>query len=441
MIGIMVTASHNPIEDNGLKMVDFNGEMLPIEWEKIAEDIANANDLQEVLSEKWPERVPKAKILIGADNRPSSPSLVECIKAAVEAAGCEFHDFGIVTTPQFHYLLNESNLKGIVEEKECYVFDIRGKVNRLFEDFRPAGRYEGQLQLDCAGGVGMMVMNALAFDWVTLVNTDPTHLNFHCGAEYAHKERHLPSGMIPGIKSASFDGDADRLVYYKSQDNLEVLGGERLTVLYATALKKLMENSGVQKEIKVVTTGYSNSSSIKFLKSQGIESIIVPTGVKYLHKEAHNHLISIYFESNGHGTMLHQKEALEGVSEHVKLFLQLANLTVGDAVADLLLAEVSLRILQWNLDDWLGIYQDLPNVMIAVRSDMKDFIKNSWDQLEIVEPVEFADSVKVIMRDYVEKNGRTLVRPSGTEPIVRIYAEADSIELCREICERISKLL
>lgn len=440
-IGIMVTASHNHIDDNGLKMVDFNGEMLPIEWEKTAEEIANAQDLVDVLSAKWPQDKQKGKILIGADNRPSSPELVMCIKSAIEAAECEYHDYGLMTTPQFHYLVNESNKIGDIAPVESYIENISSKFLPLFSSFPSGSRYEPSLQLDCAGGVGLGIMSTLSFPWVTLVNTDPSRLNHHCGAEYSHKERKLPDNMLQDLKSASFDGDADRLVYYKSEPELQVLGGERLTVLYATALKRLMERHGVNKKITVVTTGYSNSASIKFLEAQGISSIIVPTGVKYLHKEAHNHEIAIYFESNGHGTMLHHESATLDVSDDIKNFLLLANLTVGDAVADLLLAEVSLKILDWNLEDWLGVYQDIPNLMCAFHSEKKDLIKNSWDQLSILEPEELVNSVNEVMKEYSGCNARTLIRPSGTEPIVRTYVEADTMELCKEITEKLSKLL
>ena len=440
-VGIMVTASHNHIRDNGLKMVDFNGEMIPIVWEKKAEELANALDLRAELEKIWPKDKKNGKVLIGADNRPSSQELVDCIKLAINSAECEFHDYGVITTPQLHFLVNESNREGAVVGSGVYVEGLRGKVAKLFEEFCGGDRYEGGLQLDCAGGVGMGVMKELGFEWVKLVNLNPEQLNHECGAEFAHKDRRLPVGMELGVKSASFDGDADRLVYYKSAEQLSVLGGERLTVLYATALKRLLSQTSSDTKITVVTTGYSNSASILYLESQGIKSIIVPTGVKYLHQEAHHHDISIYFESNGHGTILHKPELISSLHPLVQSYLQLANTTVGDAVADLLLAEVSLRILDWSLDDWLSIYEDLPNIMIAVRSEKKDLIKNSWDQLEVLEPAELASSITNIIQSYTSFNARTLVRPSGTEPIVRIYVESTSLSTCHEISEKISSLL
>ena len=441
-VGIMVTASHNHIRDNGLKMVDFNGEMMPIAWEKVAEDLVNASDLRAELEKLWPkDRKITGKVLIGADNRPSSRELVDCIKLAISSAECEFHDYGVITTPQLHFLVNESNREGSVAGIEVYVEGLRSKAGRLFEEFKGGERYERALQLDCAGGVGMSVMKELGFDWVQLVNLDPGQLNHDCGAEFAHKDRRLPLGMQLNLKSASFDGDADRLVYYYSAEQLNVLGGERLTVLYATALNRLLSKTSSEAKITVVTTGYSNSASIAYLESQGIRSIIVATGVKYLHQEAHNHDISIYFESNGHGTILHKGEVVRGLDPVVQSFLQLANSTVGDAVADLLLAEVSLRILDWNLNDWLGIYEDLPNIMVAVRSQKKDLIKNSLDQLEVLEPAELVIGIKGIVQEYASFNARTLVRPSGTEPIVRIYVESTSLSICQEISQKISNLL
>lgn len=443
-IGIMVTASHNPIHDNGLKIVDSNGEMLPISWEKFTEEVANTQDLVGMLSERWPSNI-NGTVLVGADNRPSSSGLVDCIKTAVAAAGGAVHDFGVVTTPEFHYLVYKSNLSGIFEPTDVYIDYLRSKASALFNNFPGGEHYERTLELDCAGGVGMDVMKILNYPWINLYNLDPAHLNTHCGAEYAHKDRKLPRSMPIGNKCASFDGDADRLVYYYGKEDLEVLGGERLTVLYAAALNKLMSQEGVQGKITVVTTGYSNSASINYLKDQGINCVIVPTGVKYLHEEAHKHEISIYFESNGHGTMLHHSDKLEEFkaqnAENVANFLALANRTVGDAAADLFLAEVSLRIMDWSLNDWLNVYQDIPNLMVAVRTPMKDLIKNSWDQMEILEPVDFARNVSEIINKYAESKARTLIRPSGTEPIVRIYVEAVSLDLCKQIIAEISKFL
>jgi phosphoacetylglucosamine mutase len=257
----MVTASHNPIHDNGLKMVDFNGEMLPISWEKVAESIANAEDLSSILQEKWSEAI-HGTILIGHDNRPSSVNLVNCIKSAITSANSAFHDYGLMTTPQFHYLVNQCNLLSSIAAPEIYVKNIQNKVNPLFARFPGGLRYEKNLQLDCSGGVGFEVMKVLNYDWVELVNLDPSELNTNCGAEYAHKDRKLPRNMQVGKKSASFDGYADRLVYYYSAAELNVLEGERLTVLYAAAIKKLMADEGVSGEITVVSTGYSNFASI-----------------------------------------------------------------------------------------------------------------------------------------------------------------------------------
>ena len=445
-IGIMVTVSHNAIPDNGLKMIDYNGEMLPRSWEKIAEEIANAPSLEDSLQSLWPSSL-HSTILIGADNRPSSPELVSYIKSAITAAGCSYHDYSTVTTPQLHYLVRESNKISEIAPISAYISQLKSKADRLFSSFPGGPLYENDMNLDCAGGVGAGIMRELGFDWIHLYNTDPCDLNRNCGAEYAHKERKLPINLESSNankKCASFDGDADRVVYYYSRDELEVLGGERLTVLYAAALNKLMKDEGATGKITVVTTGYSNSASIRYLEDQGIQSIIVPTGVKYLHEEAHKHEISIYFEANGHGTVLHQSHKIEEFraigAENCINFLTLANTAVGDAAADLLLAEVSLRILDWSLHHWAELYSDLPNIMIAIRTQLKDRIKNSWDQLEILEPEDLSGQVKEIISRYSEYNARTLVRPSGTEPIVRVYVEANSIDICREISAEIVKV-
>ena len=182
-IGIMVTASHNQIHDNGLKMVDFNGEMLPLSWEKKAENFANAASLEEALTNQWPIDINHSTILIGADNRPSSPELVSYIKSSITAAGCLCHDYGVVTTPQFHYLVKQCNISSEIVPSSSYLFELKSRADTLLMQFPGGERYEKTLNLDCAGGVGANVMTEISYDWINLFNLDPTHLNLNCGAD------------------------------------------------------------------------------------------------------------------------------------------------------------------------------------------------------------------------------------------------------------------
>lgn len=98
VIGVVVTASHNPVHDNGVKLVDPLGEMLQPSWERHATELANAEDVVEVLrgvvtehSIDW--NVP-AKVFIARDTRPSGVQFVTALADGIEALGGSCHDYG-----------------------------------------------------------------------------------------------------------------------------------------------------------------------------------------------------------------------------------------------------------------------------------------------------------------------------------------------------------
>ena len=66
----------------------------------------------------------------------------------------------------------------------------------------------------------------------------------------------------------------------------------------------MQELDGKEYSVSVVTTGYTNDASVQYLQGIGVEVVIVATGVKHLHAAAQKNPLSIYFESNGHGTIL-----------------------------------------------------------------------------------------------------------------------------------------
>lgn len=443
--GVMITASHNQILDNGIKMIDHNGEMVPIAWEQTIETFVNAQDFAEALREKFSSEL-SGNVFIGCDNRPSSPELLGYLKLAIEAAGGTAHDYGEVTTPQLHWLVRRSNLGNSYLSSSSY-FEYLNKASLLYTCLPQTQHYESDLLIDAAGGVGANTLRHLSIPGLNtqVVNTEPAHLNDECGAEHAHKIKRCPRNVPTGLKCASLDGDADRVVYYRSADSFNVLGGERLTVLLCLALKKLLDDEGADGKITVVTTGYSNSASLEYLSRRGIDIVLVATGVKYLHEAAKKAEISVYFEANGHGTVLASEEKLKYLKEihAVKsiAFLSVANEAVGDAVADLLMAEISLKLLDFSLDNWEQLYEDYPTTIIGTRSPIKDLIKTSENELEVLFPSELAEKIREISDQYSQDRVRILVRPSGTEPIVRVFVEASNIEICIRVADELKEFL
>lgn len=122
------------------------------------------------------------------------------------------------------------------------------------------------------------------------------------------------------------DGDADRLVYFSvpiyGSSKIDLVDGDKILSLFALFIKKqlsellmLMEgnentNNNVQPRLGVVQTAYANGASTDYLKQLGLEVIFTPTGVKHLHEKAAQFDIGIYFEANGHGTILFSESCL-----------------------------------------------------------------------------------------------------------------------------------
>lgn len=129
LAGVMVTASHNPKQDNGLKIFEKDGSMLYPAWERLAEGLVNAENLPEFLTElnqgKLAERFPGLTdlqedlfskvgevdpiVFIGMDTRESSQRLCDAVALGLQAIGVTPINFGLVTTPQLHWLTQRCN--------------------------------------------------------------------------------------------------------------------------------------------------------------------------------------------------------------------------------------------------------------------------------------------------------------------------------------------
>lgn len=117
VLGLMITASHNPINDNGIKISDFNGGMLRVSLEQELEKFVNEPDLNKAIADflKTLENVEGGKkieistkskegmVFLGGDTRPSTERLVNLAKEGVELVGGRVKDFGQCTTPMLHF--------------------------------------------------------------------------------------------------------------------------------------------------------------------------------------------------------------------------------------------------------------------------------------------------------------------------------------------------
>jgi len=469
VIGVMITASHNPAPDNGVKLVDPAGEMLEQAWEAIATEVANADDeklgevIEQLVEKEKIDLSVEANVYIGKDTRPSSDPLSRAVLDGIEAAGGKPKDYGVVTTPQLHYFVVCQNTKGTKEEYgEASKDGYFKKLAQAFVDFKEMaetkGNYKNELDLDCANGVGaiaakdfMEVIQVISPQTLKIniysdnIENDQL-LNLNCGADFVKVQQKSPESL-PGTKlrrCVSFDGDADRVVYYYTEKGTDdkgifhLLDGDRIATLIASYLKELLADSGIvlEKKCAIVQTAYANGSSTEYITNTlDVPVACVPTGVKHLHHKALDFDIGVYFEANGHGTVLYSPVAQDSIknaaseaknesAKKLKLFMDMTNQCVGDALSDMLLVESVLCAKGWDVQDWFESYQDLPNRQMKVRVADRTVIETTDAERKCVQPQGLQSAIDKLVKNFPK--GRSFVRPSGTEDVVRVYSESDT---------------
>ncbi|KAI1732725.1 phosphoglucomutase/phosphomannomutase, alpha/beta/alpha domain I domain-containing protein [Ditylenchus destructor] len=540
-IGLMITASHNPPEDNGVKVIDWSGSMLPVECEGELDAMVNVGDFdafvklslsllaenQTVLARKDTD----VKVLIGTDTRESSPMLLQCAISGCEQAKVDYKIYERHTTPQLHFLVRAHNDETFADPNK-YVSRFQDSINDFLKVVPLAPperrRYVPTMYVDCANGVGALwiekylpglvtAAQSPAHDTHSWPGTQVDHNNVHffgkktsssvdgdkmgewidvrlvndqvdmssllnsdCGADYVKISKKLPSGFkdIPaGTRFASLDGDADRLVYfymeqvedsdvYEQAPTLKLLDGDHIAALFTRFISDQLKDLGaylaqngreMPLTLGVVQTAYSNGNATRYFEDKlGIKPIVVKTGVKYLDPAARAFDIGVYFEANGHGTVCFSKEFHQFISSFnpsmtgeeiprpvllLQHFAGIINEVVGDGIADLFGVECVLRYYNWSIQDWEAeTYKDLPNTQRKVTVKELSRYKTKEDiETVLISPAGLQTKIDTAVSKY--RRARAFIRPSGTESIVRVYAEAPNPEQAEKLASDLSKLI
>ncbi|KAK9060467.1 hypothetical protein SSX86_021171 [Deinandra increscens subsp. villosa] len=453
VIGLMITASHNKVSDNGVKVADPGGEMLTQDWEPFADSIANAPDpeslIQLIAEFAKKEDIPLnggkgAAILLGRDTRPSGESLVEAAKQGIcSVIGAVVYDIGIVTTPQLHWIVRARNKELKASASELDYFDQVSTSFRCLIDLIPKRSHQGigKLIVDCANGVGGEKLQVLKekLNWleVEIRNSGKEGiLNEQVGADYVQKDKIAPQGFGPadvGIRCASLDGDADRLVYFtvipNGNNQINLVDGDKILSLFALFIKDQLsiltdEKNEYQPRVGVVQTAYANGASTKYLNDLGLQVILTPTGVKYLHGKAHEYDIGL---------------ERQNAAKRLWAVTKLINQAVGDALSGLLLVEAILQHMGWSIDKWNELYHDLPSRQLKVKVADRTAVVTTNAETIVDRPPGLQEAITALTVKYPQ--GRCFVRPSGTEDVVRVYAEANTQEAADELATCVAKLV
>lgn len=332
--GVMITASHNPEQDNGIKIVDTDGGMLSQDWEPLAEEIANIANAVDVLAYVGAleerlgctDNMLNATIIVGRDTRPHSKELFDCVCAGALAVGAVVLDLGEVTTPQLHFVVQATNGgdKNSFDnfQREAALAHYHNTLMMGYVDLcrsSPNNRPKSVV-VDGAFGVGGISITEFIRTLSTYTKSSPDvaqytlevdlrnaaragKVNEDCGAEIVQKGQRPPCNFDAvrdaGKLMCSYDGDADRIVFQSYLPNAStglnswvLFDGDKIASLVSAFLIEEMRAAGLTEGsdpciMGVVQTAYANGASTAFLRSRGIDITFTKTGVKYLHHAAH----------------------------------------------------------------------------------------------------------------------------------------------------------
>lgn len=436
-IGLVITASHNPADYNGVKFIDHNGNMLDQSWETCSDELVNCDDedFNNVLNKIFRKFSNFADIndgvtghiVIGRDTRESGVEIVKSIKEALSLVNCTVEDYGEVTTPEMHYLIRKSNAENKLVDKSDYIEHLVSNFNRL----TALTKVNTHVYVDTSNGVVEQKLDEIygkaenKIDF-TILNQKDGVLNYQCGADYVKthiKPPQLGENAFSTLKKelvASFDGDADRLVLFTLENGFTLIDGDAQAVFLANYFASLLEQIGEKLVIGVVLSHYSNNAVFEEIKK--FKSERKTTGVKNFVRAARNYDIGVYFEPNGHGSVMFSNNAIKtfenGNSQHHKILKVLSNMfdqSIGDALANFLVFKCLIKS-----TDNLKTYAEYPSRLLTVKvKDKNSIVVN--DNNEVQSPAYLQGLIDVEVTKF---NGRAFVRPSGTEDLVRVYAEA-----------------
>lgn len=335
--GVMISASHNPAEDNGIKFFGSDGFKLVDSQELEIEELLDAKE----------DALP----------RPSAEGL-----GTVE----EFPE-GLLKYSQFLVQTIPDDLSDLTVCIDAANGATATSVNRLFAD--------------------------LETDFFTM-GTSPNGLNINDGVGSTHPEKLaefvLEKGADVGL---AFDGDGDRLIAVDELGN--IVDGDKIMFICA---KYLSEKKRLKKNT-IVTTVMSNLGFRKAVEAKGMSDVITQVGDRYVVEEMRKNDYNFGGEQSGHMIFLDYNTTGDGMLSGVQLLNVMKQ--TGKKLSELA-SEITVYP------------QKLVNIRVTDKNNAMD--------------VPAIKSIVELMEQEMNGDGRILVRPSGTEPLLRVMAEAPTKE-------------
>ena len=398
----------------------------------------------------------RPKVLIGRDTRVSGYMLEGALVAGLLSIGAEVMRLGVISTPGVAYLTRSLGAQASVmisashnpvadngikffgpdgfklsDEQELEIENLLdqeedtlprpvgkdlGQVSDYFEGGQKYLQYLKQtvdedftgihVALDCAHGATSTLANHLFADLdadLSTMGASPNGLNINDGVGSTH-----PEALSAFLKEKTadiglaFDGDGDRLIAI--DENGEIVDGDEIMFICA----KYLKSESRLKHSTVVSTVMSNLGFHKGLEEAGIKSIQTAVGDRYVVEEMKKNGYNLGGEQSGHIIFLDYNTTGDGLLTG----LQLVNI---------------MQMTKKPLSELAAEMKKYPQKLVNVRVTDKHHVTDNEKVKTIIEEVETE----------MNGNGRILVRPSGTEPLVRVMAEAPAQEACDTYVDRI----
>ena len=404
----------------------------------------------------------RSEIVIGRDTRISGDLIQSAITAGVLSTGVDVIDVGIIPTPAIAYLTRylkavagivisashnpgefngikffsssgfklpdetEREIEELIENPELIKASPIGKeVGKLKHDYEATREYidyiksrfsislEGlKLVIDCGHGATSTVVEELFKELgadTIILNTDfnGMDINDNCGSTNPEltQKAVLEHSADMGI---SFDGDGDRLIAVDEKGR--IMDGDH----YLAAVGTHLLNQGKLPNNTIVGTVMRNIGLCEYAEKMGLNIIATAVGDRYVLEKMIEGGYTLGGEQSGHFIFLDDNTTGDGILAALKL------------IETMLEAEKPLS----ELNDYMVTYpQVLKNAKVSNEA------KGNYESDEII---------AAAIKDFEEKfknNGRVLIRPSGTEPLIRVMVEGKDIEVLEQESEKLVKLL
>lgn len=396
------------------------------------------------------------KVLIGRDTRVSGHMFEGALIAGLLSVGAEVMRLGVISTPGVAYLTRatsaemgimisashnsfedngiklfgpdgykltdnqEAEIEDLLDEDDQLPRPVGEKIGTVNDYFEGSQKYLSYLKetidndfagisivLDCANGATSSLAPHLFADLeaedIHTVGTNPDGMNINdgVGSTSPQKLRELVLEKNAHIGLA-FDGDGDRLIVVDEMGNL--INGDQIMFVCARYLKEV----GHLNNDTVVSTVMSNIGFHRSLNQYDIKSVQTAVGDRYVMEEMRKGNYSFGGEQSGHIIFLEYGTTGDGMLSGI----QLINI---------------MKETGKKLSELVGEMKVFPQVLKNIEVDNKE---------EILEHPQIISEINRI-EDELGDGGRILVRPSGTEPLIRVMVEAEAEEQCEKYVDQL----